>query len=98
MKIEISDLPIGSKVKHINVDITFEEDNVQVKSTSTKQTSEVPIVYNSDNVKKPDIVEPIENAVNCDIAPIDNNDISMPAKQEKRVAKPIPSEMIEEEF
>jgi hypothetical protein len=37
MIIEIKDLPQGRKVKHINVDITFEEDGVVVK-TKTEPT------------------------------------------------------------
>lgn len=43
MIIEIKNLPQGRKVKHINVDITFEEDGVSVDTKTTNQI-EMPIV------------------------------------------------------
>lgn len=44
MIIEIKDLPEGRKVKHINVDITFEEDGVVVKTDKTDKKPYSPTV------------------------------------------------------
>ena len=46
MIIEIKNLPSGRKVKHINVDITFEEDNVSVVA-KTDNKLEVPVAESS---------------------------------------------------
>ena len=50
MIIEIKDLPEGRKVKHINVDIKFEEDGSVVVKSKTEPSVEVeesPVVFDT---------------------------------------------------
>lgn len=53
MIIEIKDLPSGRKVKHISVDITFEEDGSPVVKTSTAEEPKEEIKF--ENVEPPKV-------------------------------------------
>lgn len=51
MIIEIKNLPEGRKVKHINVDITFEEDGAVVKTVTEEKSPQPNVKF--DNVPTP---------------------------------------------
>jgi hypothetical protein len=84
MIIEIKDLPHGRKVKHINVDITFEEDGevqVQTKVEDIK-------------ISKPTKIAPAPVAESNDTDAV----IERPVIPEEREKKEVPQEMTDMEF
>lgn len=93
MIIEIKDLPHGRKVKHINVDITFEEDGgVVVNASSDTQ----PSISTRNFPESPiDPKDPIDHQETQSESP---SDIERPVISEDRPKKEVPSEMLDLEF
>lgn len=85
MIIEIKNLPEGRKVKHINVDISFEEDGPAVE---VKTDTHIELGSERPHPPAPPVPPP-KRVINEDLKP------SIP---ETRETKPIPDEMKDLEF
>ena len=88
MKIEITGLPEGQKIQHINVDITFEEDGTPIVETK-QEMQEKSLIRKNTEAKKNDVSEN-QHVPGAPVPPIINND--------NREQKEVPSEMTDMEF
>lgn len=86
MIIEIKGLPSGRQVKHINVDITFEDGNPVIKTNVTEKN----LVNSSD--------ENNQHAFPDTDSIHENKPIEMPTIPETRDKKEVPPEMTDMEF
>lgn len=88
MIIEISGLPEGQKIKHINVDIQFEDDGSAVVKTKATPSHKEPLSVDTKSVL----------GVSDDFGISDEIIPDMPNIEEKREKKDIPPEMTDMEF
>lgn len=96
MIIEIKDLPEGRKVKHINVDISFEEDgNVKVQTNNNIDFYEMPttVNYSTASEKDENIEEKVESTESTESVKIEK-----PVIKERKANKDIPPEMTDMEL
>ena len=90
MIIEIKGLPDGQAIKHINVDITFDESGPVVKST-VDTTSEP---HSFKQPSQPASIAPTTSQESS----VDNGAIPRPVIDTERERKEVPSEMTDMEF
>lgn len=107
MIIEIKNLPEGRKLKHINVDVSFEEDGIAGNAGNTGTASFVQQVTTGDfwegektvNYPKKEAVEDApKDTTKEDTQESDSLEIAKPVIKERTVKKDIPAEMTDMEF